>query len=132
MEGVRRNGWPSRYIFILQKKEKMLCCLATKDHFYSSYFDRNEGKLVHLLDNHVSVGGVGLPSSVKMAVINAIHLFCVQYVFIPRLRADLQHFTDSWNNHPISIEANLTPQQMWQIGMLQAPVPEPNYAEVGM
>ena len=63
---------------------------------------------------------------------NAIHLFCVQYVFVPRLRSDLQHFTDSWNNHPISTEANLTPQQMWNIGMLQAPVPEPNYAEVGM
>jgi len=63
---------------------------------------------------------------------NEIHLFCVQYVFIPRLRSDLQHFIDSWNNHPISTEANLTPQQMWTIGMLQAPVPEPNYAEVGM
>ncbi|XP_039512620.1 uncharacterized protein LOC120468047 [Pimephales promelas] len=61
---------------------------------------------------------------------NEIHLFCVQYVFIPRLRSDLQHFIDSWNNHPISTEANLTPQQMWTIGMLQAPVPEPNYAEL--
>lgn len=61
---------------------------------------------------------------------NVIHLFCAQYAFLPRLRSDLQHFTDSWNNHPISTEANLTPQQMWNIGMLQAPVPEPNYAEM--
>lgn len=63
---------------------------------------------------------------------NEIHLFCVQYVFIPRLRSDLQHFTDSWNNHPIRTEANLTPQQMWHIGMLQALVREPNFEEVGI
>jgi hypothetical protein len=53
---------------------------------------------------------------------NSIHLFCVGYVFLPRLRADLQHFTGSWNNPPLSTEANLTPHQLWHIGMLQTPV----------
>ena len=61
---------------------------------------------------------------------NYIHIFCVGYVFLPRLRADLQHFTESWNNHPLSTVTNLTPHQLWQIGMLQTPVSEPDYAEV--
>uniref|UniRef100_A0AAZ3RQK7 Integrase core domain-containing protein n=1 Tax=Oncorhynchus tshawytscha TaxID=74940 RepID=A0AAZ3RQK7_ONCTS len=33
---------------------------------------------------------------------NSIHLFCVGYVFLPHLRADLHHFKESWNNHPLS------------------------------
>lgn len=61
---------------------------------------------------------------------NAVHLVCVGYVFIPRLRADLQHFTESWNCHPLRTEGNLSPNQLWNIGMLQAPVPEPDLSEV--
>jgi hypothetical protein len=53
---------------------------------------------------------------------NSIHLFFVGYVFLPHLRADLQHFTESRNNHPLSTKANLTPHQLWHIGMLQTPV----------
>ncbi|CDQ62133.1 unnamed protein product [Oncorhynchus mykiss] len=34
---------------------------------------------------------------------NSIHLFCVGYVFLPRLRADLQRFTESWNNPPLAV-----------------------------
>ena len=60
----------------------------------------------------------------------AVHLFCVGYVFIPRLRSDLQLFTESWNCHPLRTEGNLTPNQLWMIGMLQAPVPEPDLVEV--
>lgn len=61
---------------------------------------------------------------------NSAHLFCVGYVFIPRLRADLQQFTESWNCHPLRTEGNLSPNQLWNIGMMQAPVPEPDLAEV--
>ncbi|KAK0152192.1 hypothetical protein N1851_006424 [Merluccius polli] len=60
----------------------------------------------------------------------AVHLFCVGYVFIPRLQSDLQHFTESWNCHPLRTEGNLTPNQLWMIGMLQAPVSEPDLVEI--
>ena len=43
---------------------------------------------------------------------NSIHLFYVGYVFLTCLQADLQHFTESWNNHPLSTEVNLTPHQL--------------------
>ncbi|MED6256467.1 hypothetical protein ATANTOWER_026726 [Ataeniobius toweri] len=60
---------------------------------------------------------------------NAVHLFCVGYVFIPRLRKDLQVFEESWNSHPLRTERNLTPNQLWMIGMLQEPVSEPDLTE---
>lgn len=61
---------------------------------------------------------------------NAVHLFCVRYVFIPRIHTDLQHFIEMWNCHPLRTEGNLSPNQLWNIGMLQAPVSEPDFAEV--
>ena len=36
----------------------------------------------------------------------------------------------SWNCHPLRTEGNLTPNQLWMIGMLQAPVSEPDLEEV--
>uniref|UniRef100_A0A3Q1FF03 Integrase core domain-containing protein n=1 Tax=Acanthochromis polyacanthus TaxID=80966 RepID=A0A3Q1FF03_9TELE len=61
---------------------------------------------------------------------NTVHLYCVGYVFIPRLRSDLHHFTESWNCHPLRTEGNLMSNQLWMIGMLQAPVAEADLVEV--
>ncbi|MEQ2274270.1 hypothetical protein XENORESO_017481 [Xenotaenia resolanae] len=61
---------------------------------------------------------------------NMVHLFCVGYVFIPRLREDVQVFEESWNSHPLRTERNLTPNQLWMIGMLQEPVSEPDLTEI--
>lgn len=56
---------------------------------------------------------------------NEMQLFCMHYVFLPRLKSDLDSFLHSWNRHPIRTEGNLSPEQLWFIGMLQTPVPEP-------
>lgn len=55
-----------------------------------------------------------------------MHLFCVHYVFLPHLKSDLKCFVGSWNNHPVRTEGNLSPEQLWHIGMLQTPVTEPD------
>ncbi|XP_049329820.1 uncharacterized protein LOC125796836 [Astyanax mexicanus] len=56
---------------------------------------------------------------------NSLHLFCAQYVFLPRLQASLDAFTNGWNNHPIRTEGNSSPNQMWELGFLSSPVPPP-------
>ena len=48
---------------------------------------------------------------------NDVHIFCLHYVYIPRLSIALTHFTNAWNNHPLSSEGNLTPIQLWIIGL---------------
>ena len=47
---------------------------------------------------------------------NRYHLFCLQYVFQPRINASLEKFMLAWNSHPLSSEGNLSPQQLWTIG----------------
>ncbi|CAM4570665.1 unnamed protein product [Leuciscus chuanchicus] len=48
---------------------------------------------------------------------SSVHLFCCHYVFIPRLQAQLDGFRDGWDNHPLSTERNLTPNQLWHMGL---------------
>ncbi|KAI9542475.1 hypothetical protein NQZ68_019157 [Dissostichus eleginoides] len=60
---------------------------------------------------------------------NCTHLFCAQYVFLPRIQEDLDTFTDGWNNHSLRTERNLTPNQLWEIGKSQSPVSPPDNFE---
>ncbi|XP_059371889.1 uncharacterized protein LOC132109648 [Carassius carassius] len=61
---------------------------------------------------------------------NSLHLFCCQFVFLPRLQASLDSFTSGWNNHPLRTESNRSPDQLWEIGLLQNPVPPPVQSEI--
>lgn len=47
-----------------------------------------------------------------------IDLFCLTYVFLPRIRKSLNTFVEQWNNHPLSTEGGLSPLQLWQHSML--------------
>lgn len=43
---------------------------------------------------------------------SSLDLFCCHYVFLPRLQASLDTFRETWDNHPIRTEQNMTPQQL--------------------
>ncbi len=45
------------------------------------------------------------------------HLFCLHYVFIPRINAAIKEFVESWNHHPLSSEHNMSPVQLWIAGL---------------
>ena len=55
----------------------------------------------------------------KLNTLNEVDMFCLHYVFLPRINEALNSFVDSWNNHPISTERNLTPNQLFVEGALQ-------------
>ncbi len=46
-------------------------------------------------------------------IYDEVHPFGVHYIFVPRLRADLDTFIGGWNNHPLWTEGGLTPEQQW-------------------
>lgn len=49
---------------------------------------------------------------------NTVDLFCLHYVFLPRINHQLHLFTGAWNNHPLRTEANWNPWQIWVNGMI--------------
>lgn len=55
----------------------------------------------------------------QLDVLNEVDLFCLHYVFLPRIQQTLNSFVESWNNHCISTENNFTPNQLFIRGALQ-------------
>ena len=47
-----------------------------------------------------------------MSLTNILHIYTLQFMFLPRINADLQQFADMWNNHKLSTESNRTPLQL--------------------
>lgn len=45
-------------------------------------------------------------------------LFCLHYVYIPRINQSLSKFKRTWNNHKLSSENQKTPMQLYLAGML--------------
>ena len=39
---------------------------------------------------------------------NEIHMFCLHYIYLPRINSALNLFLNAWNNHPMSSEGNLS------------------------
>lgn len=50
---------------------------------------------------------------------NEIDLYCLHLVYLPRINSALESFINSWNNHPISTERNMTPNQLFVRGALE-------------
>lgn len=49
---------------------------------------------------------------------NTNDLFCLHYIFLPRINHQLNNFTQAWNNHPLRTEGNWNPWQIWVNGMI--------------
>lgn len=45
-----------------------------------------------------------------------VHLFCLHFIYIPRINRSLCQFTEAWNNHPLSSMSQLSPVQLWITG----------------
>uniref|UniRef100_A0A672F5F4 Integrase core domain-containing protein n=1 Tax=Salarias fasciatus TaxID=181472 RepID=A0A672F5F4_SALFA len=45
-------------------------------------------------------------------------IFCVHYALLPRLKKDLEIFTEGWNHHPLRSAGNRTPVQTWETGRM--------------
>ena len=54
-----------------------------------------------------------LESSGHLNPLNEADLFCLHYVYIPRVNAMLSIFQRAWNSHPLSSEGNYTPLQLF-------------------
>ena len=55
----------------------------------------------------------------KLDPLNEVDLFCLHYVFLPKINKTLQEFSECWNNHKLSSEHNLTPNQLFIRGAIQ-------------
>ena len=48
---------------------------------------------------------------------NEVDIFCLHYVYIPRINSHLIQFIQGWGHHPLSSEHNQSPNQLWISGL---------------
>ena len=48
---------------------------------------------------------------------NELHLFCLHFIFLPRIDRHLELFREGYDNHPLRTESNMTPIQLWLYGL---------------
>ena len=48
--------------------------------------------------------------------LNELDIFCLHFVFLPRINKSLQDFQGSWNCHRLSSEGNMSPMQLFMEG----------------
>ena len=49
---------------------------------------------------------------------NDTDVFCLHYVFLPRINRALEEFRLGWNHHCVRTEGNQTPYQIWIAGVM--------------
>lgn len=60
-----------------------------------------------------------LESQQLLDPLNEIHLYALQYVYLPRIGYALDIFREGWNHHSIRTENNRTPHQLYATGTLR-------------
>lgn len=53
--------------------------------------------------------------------LNELHLFCLHYVYLPRIEQAVVEFISQWNNHGLSTQGGQTPLQLWHGGLINNP-----------
>ena len=50
--------------------------------------------------------------------LNEVDMYCLHFIFLPRINKCLEEFQESWNNHSLSTEGNKSPYQLFVEGLL--------------
>ena len=50
---------------------------------------------------------------------NEVHLFCLHFVYLPRINNHLHQWKGAWIQHPLRTAGNLSPLQLWMEGTYQ-------------
>ena len=51
--------------------------------------------------------------------LNDTDLSCVHFAVLPEVNCCFTRFTESWNNHRLSTEGNMTPQALFALGLIE-------------
>ena len=62
---------------------------------------------------------------------NDVHIFCLHYVYLPRINESLHTFAEGWDNHPLSSQHGLSPLQLWVSGLSRR-LASPSITEVSI
>lgn len=75
------------------------------ERLWRDVFQRVTGNFYKLFNRMKEVG--------ILDPLNNVHIYCLHYIFIPRIQMALDMYASAWNQHPISVEGNLSSMQLF-------------------
>ena len=75
------------------------------ERLWRDVFQRVTGNFYKLFNRMEEVG--------ILDPLNNVHIYCLHYIFIPRIQMALDMYASAWNQHPISVEGNLSSMQLF-------------------
>jgi hypothetical protein len=130
-EGVSKFGLPDKvrsdhggenievWNYMLHTHSFDLKCVLTGSSTHNERIERL-WRDVHRSVLHFADTFRGLESDGVLDTLNDADMFSLHYVFLPRINKCLHDFQESWNNHSLSTEGNMTPYQLYAEGMTTA------------
>lgn len=98
-----------------QRIERLWAELNRVVSFYTLWAELNRVVSVYYTDLFSVMKNEGILDSP-----NELHLFCLHYMYSPRVQRAAAEFRDQWNNHSLSTQGSQTPLQLWLRRVLNA------------
>ncbi len=127
-DGVSKFGLPDRvrsdhggenidvWRYMLEMHNYNPDCVLTGSSTHNERIERLwrdvHRSLLHFADTFRDFESEGI-----LDTLNDVDMYCLHHVFLPRLNKCVYDFQESWNNHGLSTEGNMTPYQLFAEGM---------------
>ena len=97
---------------------RMSDCVCTGSSTHNERIERMWRDVYRCVSSQFAETFRGLESSGVLDPLNEVDIFCLHFIFLPRINKLLSEFQESWNNHGLSTEGQCTPYQLFTEGFL--------------
>ncbi|KAK0153675.1 hypothetical protein N1851_004538 [Merluccius polli] len=113
LEGVENFGLPSRVRRGLNRRSVIAGLSVHNQRIERLWAELNRVVSRHFISIFSFMESVGILDS-----LNELNLFCLHYIFMPRIERAAIEFINQWNHHGLSTQGGQTPLQLWHTGII--------------
>lgn len=85
--------------------------------FHNQRIERLWAELNRVVSYHYADLFTFMQAECILDSLSELHLFCLHYIYLPRIQRAVREFINQWNNHALSTEGYMTPLQLWHSGI---------------
>jgi len=112
--------------FMLHYKDMEPSCVITGSSTHNERIERLWSDVFRCVGQIFYSLLYNLESDGVLNPLNDTDLFCVHFAILPEINRCLNEFVESWNQHCLSSEHNMTPEALFTLGLLDRQCTEPN------